>query len=313
MKLYPSVLWLKLGVALVATMHALFAGPKIGILIGDATSPFGQSLVKSFRQVAEQRGVEVVIKAPLAAENIAQSTKLVTSFTADADIKGVLIACGVGAQELAKAAEPLQARGVIVVSLLGRLPGSVAKSAVLIDEETVIATAVEKCLGLVSSADEVALLRSNIKQQVANDRERLVIDALKQRYPQLAIHADIFMNVEGRLPVDQAKLLLEKYPGTKLVYSPYSTATLAMIQALRETGRSGKIRHVGVGAGLPPECEEAVATGSLDAWIALDADDVAQKAVDTMVSAIDGRSVSEVVFSKVKVVTPESLKARPKS
>lgn len=276
-------------------------------MIGDSVSPFGRALSAAFAEAAESTGLELVVKSPPSVENVAQSCRLVAALAGDPEMRGLIIACGVGGTELAQAAEPLRARGGVVIAYLGRMPTGVARSTVLVDEGTVIATAVEQCVKRLTDGDELSMLRSNVRQGEANDRERLAIAGIRERRPGVSIHANIFMNAEGRTALDQAKLLLTTYPKTKLVYSPYSTATIAMISALRETGRAGMVRHVGIGVGVPPECAAAIAAGELDVWIALDPRDVALKAADAAAGALAGRTLPEVVYSKVQVLTKENL------
>lgn len=294
------LLWL---VCIIGPVMVAQAAPKIAVFIGDATSPFGQVLVDSFREAADREGVVLTLKSPPLAENVAQSQKLIASWEKDPEIRGLIIACGIGGTELAKAAEVFRVRGLPIVAMLGRMPEGVARSSILVDENAVIAAAVKHCAELIHPGDEIALMRSNIRQGVANDRERLAMVGLRERYPTIVIHADIFMNFEGKTAQEQAVLLLQKYPGTKLVYSPYSSATTAMIGALRDTGLAGKVQHVGISAGIPKECVDALRKGELNTLIALDPRDVAFKAMVTMTAILAGKDVSEIVLSDVKVVT----------
>ena len=295
--------------AFVLALSTAFAAPKVAVLLGDSVSPFGREVAKGFAEIGPAHGFAIVVKAPPSAENVAQMQRLLAGWENDADLKGIVIACGLGANELGKSLQPFLTRNIPVIALLGHLPAGVAKSTVLVDENAVAAAAIEQCLRLVSAGDEVGLLRSNLREGQMNDRERLVIRGLHERYPALPIHADVFMKAEGSPPAEQAKLLIEKHPKTTLNYTPYTTATLAKIDAIRETGRAGHIHHVGIGAGLPPECERAIERGELDALIAIAPRDVADKAVLAMVDILAGKTVPEVVYSSVQIATKDGVRA----
>lgn len=294
--------------AFASSVSVGLAAPKVAVLLGDSVSPFGREMAKAFTEIGQEHALAVVLKSPPVAENVAQMQRLLTGWENDADIKGVIVACGLGANELGKSLQPFVARGMPVIALLGRLPPGVAKSTVLVDENAVIVAAIEQCGRLVAPGDEVGLLRSNLRESQMNDRERLVIRGLHERYPDMPIHADVFMNADGSSPLAQAKLLLGKYPKTALIYSPYTTATLAMIGAIRETGRAGHMHHVGIGAGVPAECAQAIEHGELDALIAIAPRDVADKAVIAMADILAGKSVPEVVLSDVQIATKEGVR-----
>ena len=294
--------------SIIAAIPSL-AAPKIGVLLGDSVSPFGRELSRACSDIGTQRRLAIALKTPPSAENVAQMQRLLAGWENDADIKALIVACGLGASELSKSLQPFVARGVPVVALLGHLSPGVAKATVLVDENAVIAAAVAECVRLAGPTAEVAMLRSNLREGQMNDRERLVIRGLHERYPDLPIHADVFMNADGSTPAAQAKLLLEKYPKITLVYSPYTTATMAMIAAIHDTGRTGHIAHVGIGAGVPPECADALEHGELTALVAMAPHDVADKAMTAAADLLAGRPVPEVVYSSVQVATKSGVHA----
>lgn len=282
---------------------------KVGVLIGDVNSPFGTQLQAAFSELAAERGIPILIKAPPSAESVPQMQRMLSAWAGDPDIAGLIVAAGLGAQELGSSLQMAATRGLPVVGLLGRLPAAVVRSTVLVDEATLAVAVSEECLKRIDAKSEVAMLRSNLRGSEMNDRERLLIAALHERYPELPVHADVFMNGDGVTPVQQARLLLKKHPQTTLVYSPYTTATAAVIEALHDRPALGKIAHVGIGAKITPESEAAFAHGELSALILISPRDVADKALQAISALRNGQHPPETIYSEIQVVTREGAHA----
>lgn len=294
---------------LVVPAAAWSATPRIGVLLSDWNAPFGRTLREAFPEAGKKFGVDVVVRAPRVTEAVGMEADILKDWQNEGGFDGYIVAAGVGAAELAKTLAPSVARGLPIVALLGTLPANTAKSAILVDEDRVNAAAIDLCAQYLHDGDEMSMLRWTTVDGQMNDREKVFIKGLRSREPKTIIHADVFLGLIAARQVGQAKLLIEKHPQAKLVYSPYTVATIAMIQALRETGEAGKWRHIGVGTGVPPECVQAIEAGELEGWIALMPKDVAFKAVETMAKLLQRQPVDPVVLSNVVVVTKDNLHA----
>lgn len=295
--------------ALLTLPSALICGaaPKVGVLLSDWNAPFGRTLREAFPEVAKQSGLDVVVKAPPVTEAVGMESNILREWQSEGGFDAFIVAAGVGAPDLAKVLQPAVAKGIPIVALLGTLPEGTAKSSILVDEDRVNRAAIELCAQYLHDGDEMSMIRWTTVDGQMNDREKVFIKGLRGREPNTAIHADVFLGLVAAQQVQQAKLLLEKHPNVKLVYSPYTVATQAMIEALRQTGRAGKVRHVGVGTGVPPECVQAIEGDELQGWIALMPKDVAAKAVETVAKLLQHQPVDPVVLSNVVVVTKDNL------
>ncbi len=285
----------------------LCGAPKVGVLLSDWNAPFGRTLREAFPEAGKKFGLDIVVKAPPVTEAVGMEAAILSEWQRDGNFDAFIVAAGVGAPELAKTLQPAVARGLPIVSLLGTLPGDTARSAVLVDEDRVNAAAVDLCAQYLHDGDEMSMLRWTTVDGQMNDREKVFIKNLRARQPNTVIHADVFLGLVPSRQTEQAKLLIERHPQAKLLYSPYTVATVAMIQALRDTGRAGKLRHIGVGTGIPPECVQAIESGELQGWIALMPKDVAYKAVETVAKLLKHEPVDPVVSSSVVVVTKGNL------
>ncbi|MFT3868449.1 MAG: substrate-binding domain-containing protein [Nibricoccus sp.] len=311
MPLRTMMLFIKVSIVCVVCNYfmviSVFAGPKIRILLGDVASPFGQQLASELPIVAKKYNIDVAIYSPSVAENVPEMEELLLSWQSTAGYDGIVVACGIGASRLGKAAEPYTSRGLPVISILGRMRRGIARSSILVDENTLIAYAVDCSVEHLRGDDQITFLRSSTNEGRMNDRERLFINGIRAQLPDIRIRAGIFLNIEGSTPENQARVLLDTYPATNLVYSPYTAATMAMVRTIHERGLSGKIHHIGIGAGTSPELLGAVKTGDLDALIAISPHDIAEKVIDTMNDTLSGKVVPEIIYSHVEVITKTSI------
>ena len=286
---------------------AVCGAPKVGVLLSDWNAPFGRTLRESFPDAGKKYGLDIVVKAPRVTEAVGLETDILSEWQREGGYDAFIVAAGVGGPEIAQALQPAVTHGVPIVALLGTLPAGTAQSSILVDEDRVNRAAVDLCAQYLHDGDEMSMLRWTTVDGQMNDREKVFIKSLRARQPNTIIHADVFLGLVQARQTEQAKLLIEKHPDAKLVYSPYTVATVAMIQALRDSGRAGKWRHVGVGTGVPPECVQAVENGELQGWIALMPKDVAFKATETVAKLLKHEAVDPIVLSEVSVVTKENL------
>lgn len=303
--------WLGIRLAALSVACLLFvpvqaAPPKIGVLLGETTSPFGRAAAKALPEAAEKLGARVVLKAPVIDENIGMKRKILAAWEAEGGFDALIIAAGSNTAEIAEALQPFVKKRIPIVTLLAELAPDIARASIQIDEAALNAAAVELCAALLVDGEEVGLQRGKSDGPMI-ERDRAFIVGLRARHPKINIRADVFFNPEKGKEREQAKLLLTKYPGMKLVYSPYSPATLAMIEALRETGLATRVQHVGVCTNIPPECARALTAGELHAQIALIPRDVIFSAVETAVALAAGQTVPANVTIKARVVRKQDL------
>ena len=90
------------------------------------------------------------------------------------------------------------------------------------------------------------MLRNNSLDRPVVIREETLRNAVKAR-PGLVLHANIFASSEKNAELDQAMLLLSKFPKVTVVFASATRATLATIKAVRESGLVGKVKVVGFG------------------------------------------------------------------
>jgi ribose transport system substrate-binding protein len=282
---------------------------RIAAMIDNITIPFGQQLKEGLEQAGQKYGFAVQVRAPVNDQSNDQQIAILREWE-NAGFDIVMVRPRPGFEDVFSAPiVKLKERGARIITLIEPLPAGVGATCVAVDEETVNSVAVQKCAAFLQDGDEISVLRNSTPDGKLTVREQRIIRGLRERFPKLKMRMDRFLSTSNNRPINvaQAKALLQAYPDLKVMYSAYTTASLATIQALRETGKAGKVRHVCVGASLPLEAMQAIEDGTVDVWIALLPKLLGYKAVETAVDLLAEKPVPPAVYGKVLVVTKENL------
>jgi ABC-type sugar transport system substrate-binding protein len=282
---------------------------RIAAMIDNITTPFGQQLKEGLEEAGQKYGFAVQVRAPVNDQSNDQQIAILRDWE-NAGFDVVMVRPRPGFDDVFSAPIlKLKEHGTKVITLIEPLPPGVATTCVAVDEETVNSVAVQKCAAFLQDGDEISVLRNSTPDGKLTVREQRIVRGLRERFPKLKMRMDRFMSTSNdrRIDVAQAKALILTYPNLKVMYSAYTGASLATIQALRETGKAGKIRHVCVGASLPLEAMQAIEDGTVDVWIALLPKLLAYKAVETAVDMLADKPVPPAVYGKVLVVTKDNL------
>ncbi len=200
----------------------------------------------------------------------------------------------------------LVAKGVKVVTLDTPLKEGLAQGFVGADQGAMGEAAARIFVSLIREGDEVAVLRNNSIDRTVMEREKKAFDALKS--VKVVLHADIFASSEKDTEEDKVRLLLTKYPNTKVIFASATRGTLAVIKVIREKELVGKVKVVGFGLYLPAEASAAMEDGILAGWVAQQPKDLGYKGVETAVALLQGKSVPAVVHPDYLVLTKENFR-----
>ncbi len=278
------------------------AAPKIGVLLKGDTA-FWHAVEEGAKQAARKAGAEVIVRMPPSESDIAGQVRLLNEMAGEG-IAGLIIAPGSSAALSAPVAA-VAAQGVKIV---------VIDSPLDVDMPSYIATnhtnagmaAGQLLASLVGDRDEVSLLRHSRTGGATLLRESSAYAALCASHPKLLVHRDIFTGTDGK-EVPQARLLLQKYPGTTAVLATGTPGSMAMLQVLGEPGRAGHIKFVGFGFDLNPAVASAIDRGIMDGWIAQLPHDIGARGVNAMLALLQHQPVPEVIYCDFLVITKANL------
>jgi ribose transport system substrate-binding protein len=99
--------------------------------------------------------------------------------------------------------------------------------------------------GLLDGEGNIAVLRTVEGSASTDDRARGFIDTLQQRYPKLAIVADIYGGGSRGRAMRSAEALLKSTPQIDGIFAVNESSTDGMLRALRTQARAGSIKLIG--------------------------------------------------------------------
>ncbi|MBI5381137.1 MAG: sugar ABC transporter substrate-binding protein [Opitutae bacterium] len=284
-----------------------FAAPfKVGVLVKDRT-PYWHGFEASACEAATALNVEAVAKTPAMLSAPLQLKYL--EQIAQAGVQAIVIS-PVG-DELVAPLSALKKKGVHIVTLNTELTAAAADAFVGTDFSKMTDLGAKTFAERVSDGEEAAVFRiADINMTGFSDREQAALKIMKQDRPKTALRTDVFFPGAGPQGLAQAKRLLEKYPACKAVFAGGYEATVAMVRAIKETGRTGKTSVVGFGTtgAITQEVAEAIESGVLAALVCVDSAAIGRKGMETAVALLEKKPVLPAIMVDNVVVTRANLK-----
>ncbi|MBI5382171.1 MAG: sugar ABC transporter substrate-binding protein [Opitutae bacterium] len=283
--------------------HSSAAPGKIGALMLN-DGPFWTTVEKGVKAGATAGGLEAATIIPPITNGATQAKYL--SVLA-AQKPGVILFNPSWQEQTNDAMKSCLASGIKLIALEGQLPAEVPHLFVGHDRTGLGKTGAKLLVSLATDSDEVGFLRVP-NQKTYTDNELEAIKAMREHHPKAIVRADIFGRQNRSENLAQAVLLLQKYPQLRIVYTTSSGSSIDMLQALKQTGRAGKVRFIGFGVSLPAEVAAAIENGTIEAWIAQNPYAVGRKAAELAAALLDGKTVPEVSYVDAMVVTKQNLR-----
>lgn len=280
------------------------AAPKIGVLL-KGHSPFWVSMENGALDAGKKLGAEVVVKAPPTEADVSVQIQLLNAMGAQGF--DALVVVPANQDALAGPVAALAAKGIKVVVLESPLASKASPVFVATDHAKAGEAAGKLVASLVAETEEISFLNSAQTNSATTAREKAAMAKLRELRPKNPIHADIYASAEAGTETEKAKLLLSRYPSTKVVFSSGTTGTLAMLKVLQEEDRAGSVKLVGFGFNLNPEVATAIGNGKMQGWVAWQPRELGRQGVETALALTKGESVPAVINTDFLIVTSENL------
>lgn len=280
------------------------AGHRIGVLLKGRTK-FWSIVEQGALAAGEKLGAEVIVKMPPTESDIAVQILMLNALAASG-VEAIVIAPA-HKVTLAQPVAALAAKGIKIVVIDSPLAGNLASVFIGTNHRSAGEAAGRLMAGLVKESDQVSLFRHAQDNSATGDREEGAIAKLREAYPKISVHGDIYAGNETDLQVERARLLLSKYPATKGILASSTAGTMVMLDLLAHREPVGEIKLVGFGFNLNPAVAAALEAGTLHGWIAQLPGEIGARGVEAAVDLLKGKSVPPVVNIDVYVVTKDNL------
>jgi ribose transport system substrate-binding protein len=282
----------------------LAAPVKIGLLVKGRTA-FWDLVSKGGNEAAQAAGAELIAKAPMSESDITGQLQLLNVLVAQG-VQAIVIAPN-NKDNLAAPVEAAAAKGIKIIVIDSPLSGTAATVFVGTDQHGAGAAAGELLIKLIKAGDEVSILKHTQTGGATMEREQGAAAKLREAFPNLVLHGDIYASSEPYTEPQKAELLLTKYPATKAVLASGTPGTMAMLRLIDTRKLAGKIQFVGFGYNLNPEVAKGIELGTIQGWIAQLPKEVGRKGVETAIAVLQGKSVPAVVHTDYIVITKDNL------
>jgi ribose transport system substrate-binding protein len=295
-------------VALLGGTLATAAGERIGFLMKERTSAYWLSAEQGAKDTAAANRAELIVKGGVSVTQVAAQAKLLDVLSQEP--LNALVISALSPEHITEPLKAMAAKGVKIVAIDVPLPG-VANVFVGQDQVGMGETAARFLASIVGDDAEVAIFKNNAVDLGVIAREKRALEVLRAAHPSAKIDQDVYAAPESGVAIEHAGFLLKTHPDVAGVFASTTASTMAMLQALRDSGRAGKIKLVGFGTYLTAEAMAALEDGTLAGWLAQEPRQVGVKGVETALALLRGQSTPSTVYAPYLLVTKANLHEAP--
>jgi ribose transport system substrate-binding protein len=172
---------------------------------------------------------------------------------------------------------------------------------------TLAAQEMARILG--DAGGKVILLRYAPGSASTTNREQGFLDEIKKLPKLEVISSEQYAGATVGSAMEAAETLLTKYGEGKVdgIFCPNESSAYGMLQALRNTGRAGKVKFIGFDSS--EKLVDALEKGHMHATVVQNPFKMGYLGVKTCVDALRGQAVEKRIDTGCAVVTPENLKS----
>jgi ABC-type sugar transport system substrate-binding protein len=283
------------------------ARPSIGVVmkVRSATGFWG-SVEQGAKEAAEAADVDLIVKGSNDAGNVGVQLKLLEALV-NQKVDAVVI-MPANPERLVDPLKALAATGLKVVIAESELSGETGFLFVGYDQDKLAWNAAQAYGALLKDGDEVTIFRGNTVDQVIFRRDKIIIARLKEVYPNLRLHLDIFATTNELGSVSQkAELMLQKYPNSKLFIATSSLSTSDLLTTAKNLGLADRVKIAGFGSSLGADTIQAIESGTMPDFVVQVPRDIGYKSVTAAAALIRGKPVPAKTNNNFFVVTKENI------
>ncbi len=251
-------------------------------------------------------GVEVVWKAPLKDDDVAQQISIVEQCINDS-MSGIALAPldkEALAGPVAKAAKK-KIPVLIFDSVLKGTPGKDFISIVGIDNKKAGGIAGEQLVKFLGGKGKVVMLRVKVGQSNITNREEGFLEAISKYKGIHLIEKNRYVSGTTEETLNECMKIADKLKEADGIFCSYEQSTMGMLLALRKLNLTSKVKFVGFDS--PAPAVEALKNGEISALVTQDPARMGYFCVKTIVDYIRGKKVPSKIDIDVCVITRDNL------
>jgi ribose transport system substrate-binding protein len=267
------------------------AKPYIAIVSKGSQHQFWQAVQKGATDEAAAKGATITYEGPASESEV---DKQLTMLQTALDKKPAAI-CFAALDS--KAATPLlekaKAANIPVVGFDSGVDSTIPVTTVTTDNVKAAGEAADHMATLIGSAGKVAVIVHDQTSKTGQDRRDGFVNQMKAKYPNIQVVDVQYGAGDPVKSADIAKAIMTANPDLKGFFGANEGSIKGVLNALKETGKEGKVIAIGYDSGQ--QQLDAIAAGTEAGAITQNPIGIGAKCVDAAIDAIAGKTLPKVI------------------
>jgi ribose transport system substrate-binding protein len=278
---------------------------KIAVIPKNKSTNFWLALREGAMRAAKERGVEIFYDAPENEFDFIKQGQMVETFT-DRKVDAILLAPA-DESGLVRPVKNAVAKNVKMVIIDSYLKYEDYVSFVATDNYKAGYACGKKMAGLLAGKGKVLVVPYLDNSPNTLRREQGFMSGLKESGPLINIVSfDQYSGSARRMDPGMAKNLIARFGFADGIFCSHEQTSTAILDALRQTGKAGKIRLIGFD--LNSELMDGFNKGAVDALALQDPYAMGYKGVNAAVDGLNKNKVSPRIDTDALLLTKENVK-----
>ncbi len=281
--------------------------PYIAIVSKGSQHQFWQAVQKGATDEAKKLGATITYEGPASESEV---DKQLTMLQTALDKKPAAI-CFAALDS--KAATPLlekaKAAGIPVVGFDSGVDSDIPVTTVTTDNAKAAGEAADQMANLIGDAGKVAVIVHDQTSKTGQDRRDGFVNQMKAKHPNIEVVAIEYGAGDPVKSADFAKAIMTANPDLKGFFGANEGSIKGVLNALKETGKEGKVVAIGYDSGQ--QQIDAINAGTQAGAITQNPVGIGAKCVSAAMDAIAGKSMDKVIdtgfywYDKTNINNPE--------
>jgi ribose transport system substrate-binding protein len=283
------------------------AAPYIAIVSKGSQHQFWQAVQKGATDEAAKLGATITYEGPASESEV--DKQLIMLQTALDKKPAAICFAALDSKAATPLLEKAKAANIPVVGFDSGVDSPIPVTTVTTDNAKAAGEAADQMAKLIGDAGKVAVIVHDQTSKTGQDRRDGFVNQMKAKHPNIEVVAIEYGAGDPVKSADFAKAIMTKYPDLKGFFGANEGSIKGVLNALKETGKEGKVVAIGYDSGQ--QQLDAIAAGTEAGAITQNPVGIGAKCVSAAMDAIAGKSMDKVIdtgyywYDKTNINNPE--------
>jgi len=283
------------------------AAPYIAIVSKGSQHQFWQAVQKGATDEAKKLGATITYEGPASESEV--DKQLIMLQTALDKKPAAICFAALDSKAATPLLEKAKAANIPVVGFDSGVDSAIPVTTVTTDNAKAAGEAADQMAKLIGDAGKVAVIVHDQTSKTGQDRRDGFVNQMKAKHPNIEIVAIEYGAGDPVKSADFAKAIMTKYPDLKGFFGANEGSIKGVLNALKETGKEGKVVAIGYDSGQ--QQLDAIAAGTEAGAITQNPVGIGAKCVSAAMDAIAGKSMDKIIdtgyywYDKANINNPE--------